>query len=233
MVSQGHNYQNPFQPPQNPASGTGELGRQQPVFSADLTSRDVPPSSAPSPPALATRQNEPSYTSPEVGRPRGSSRSGHGRSVSLPFPALFSTKKKHPVRDLPHHQSQAEASDEVHRLLPQSAKVNQASRIMPTHTTQNAHRDLATGTCVTCGSLLRWPRELSVFKCTICLTVNDLPPTVAKRKEVDNHQDSRLLGGQMHAASKSNPSGMTHEQQPSNPNYRHVDADLRSEIRIP
>lgn len=37
-------------------------------------------------------------------------------------------------------------------------------------------RDFATGRCMTCASLVRWPRELQMFRCTICLTVNDLQP---------------------------------------------------------
>jgi E3 ubiquitin-protein ligase HECTD2 len=37
-------------------------------------------------------------------------------------------------------------------------------------------RDFATGRCMTCGSLVRWPRELQMFRCTICMTINDLQP---------------------------------------------------------
>lgn len=35
-------------------------------------------------------------------------------------------------------------------------------------------KDFVTGTCMTCGSLMRWPKELGVFRCTICATINDL-----------------------------------------------------------
>lgn len=35
-------------------------------------------------------------------------------------------------------------------------------------------KDFATGNCMTCSSLMRWPKELKVFKCTICTTINDL-----------------------------------------------------------
>ncbi len=44
------------------------------------------------------------------------------------------------------------------------------------HAETNTAKDFATGSCMTCGSLVRWPRELRVFKCTICLTINDLGP---------------------------------------------------------
>ncbi|KAK8024746.1 ubiquitin protein ligase [Apiospora arundinis] len=36
--------------------------------------------------------------------------------------------------------------------------------------------DFRTGNCMTCGGLVRWPKELDVFRCTICLTINDLKP---------------------------------------------------------
>ncbi|KAG6040838.1 hypothetical protein E4U41_006880 [Claviceps citrina] len=39
---------------------------------------------------------------------------------------------------------------------------------------QTSSRDFATGNCMTCASLMRWPKELKVFKCTICATINDL-----------------------------------------------------------
>ena len=33
-----------------------------------------------------------------------------------------------------------------------------------------------TGKCVTCDSTVRWPQDLKVFRCTTCLTINDLEP---------------------------------------------------------
>lgn len=36
--------------------------------------------------------------------------------------------------------------------------------------------DMVTGKCITCNSTCRWPRHVQVFRCTICLTVNDLEP---------------------------------------------------------
>ncbi|KAL2265395.1 hypothetical protein VTJ83DRAFT_6495 [Remersonia thermophila] len=38
----------------------------------------------------------------------------------------------------------------------------------------SSHRDFATGRCMTCASLVRWPKDLPVFRCSICLTINDL-----------------------------------------------------------
>jgi hypothetical protein len=36
--------------------------------------------------------------------------------------------------------------------------------------------NLLTGRCMTCASMVRWPKDLSVFRCTVCLTINDLAP---------------------------------------------------------
>ncbi len=50
-------------------------------------------------------------------------------------------------------------------------------------------RNFATGNCMTCGGLVRWPSNLAAFKCTTCATVNDLEsaddydPTGASRRD--------------------------------------------------
>lgn len=43
---------------------------------------------------------------------------------------------------------------------------------------QNAEISFVTGKCSTCDSRVRWPRHLDVFRCTVCLMVNDLKPSV-------------------------------------------------------
>lgn len=35
-------------------------------------------------------------------------------------------------------------------------------------------KDFTSGNCMTCGALSRWPKGLRVFKCTLCVTINDL-----------------------------------------------------------
>ena len=39
---------------------------------------------------------------------------------------------------------------------------------------QNGEKHFVTGRCITCDSRVRWPRHLDVFRCTVCLMVNDL-----------------------------------------------------------
>ncbi|KAM0284582.1 hypothetical protein ACHAQH_001948 [Verticillium albo-atrum] len=87
--------------------------------------------------------------------------------MSVPFPSLFSSKKKQ--RPDPAHDD----SDDSRNDLPVTRSAAK------THTRGNmsqGNRDFATGNCMTCNSLVRWPRDLKVFKCTVCVTVNDLSP---------------------------------------------------------
>lgn len=43
---------------------------------------------------------------------------------------------------------------------------------------QPTDTDLTTGHCMTCDSMVRWPKDLKAFRCTICLMINDLKPVV-------------------------------------------------------
>ncbi|KAI1381493.1 hypothetical protein F4677DRAFT_127461 [Hypoxylon crocopeplum] len=96
----------------------------------------------------------------------------HSRSMSHPFPSLFSSKKKKNAR--PGNQSSNEDFDDDDSPKPktqQNLHQNVAPRKIPPGPV-----DFATGNCMTCASLVRWPKELHIFRCTICLTINDLKP---------------------------------------------------------
>ncbi|KAM0338262.1 hypothetical protein ACHAPU_011387 [Fusarium lateritium] len=98
----------------------------------------------------------------------------HTRSMSQPFPSLFSSKKKrqNSVGAPPPDLGFADDDSTMRRQAPKTQTQT------PSHTRNGpaGSKDFATGSCMTCGSLVRWPRELKVFKCTICMTVNDLEP---------------------------------------------------------
>lgn len=49
-----------------------------------------------------------------------------------------------------------------------------------------AEREPVTGQCMTCDSTVRWPQGLKVYRCTTCLTINDLEPWSVDRKESGN-----------------------------------------------
>lgn len=57
-------------------------------------------------------------------------------------------------------------------LTPQSLLKSGASRSAKAQ----QDRDLTTGKCMTCDSMVRWPKELAVFRCSVCVTINDLTP---------------------------------------------------------
>lgn len=110
-------------------------------------------------------------------RPQTAQRPVHRRSMSHPFPSLFSSKKKKTYQ-MYAGDSESEPVDEV-GYAPKLGTIRPPTQQSRGHRNvpSTGNKDYSTGNCMTCGSLVRWPRELSVFKCTICLTVNDLQPT--------------------------------------------------------
>ncbi|EFX06337.1 ubiquitin-protein ligase [Grosmannia clavigera kw1407] len=107
---------------------------------------------------------------------RHPSKPSHGRSMSNPFPSLFSTKKKKKARDQsPSGFSDSESSDEAGPM-----HKSRGSKQAPLHSLAAAGpgrgNSFTTGPCITCGSLMRWAQGVEAFRCSICLTVNDLVP---------------------------------------------------------
>ncbi|KAF6826726.1 ubiquitin-protein ligase [Colletotrichum musicola] len=145
--------------------------------SADLVSRIHSPSLTAPPGQLGRRPsyvvldnthlNGDSSSSESDFHPRRPRRPTHSRSMSHPFPSLFSTKKKRPETTTYDSDSDDDA--------PVMTK-SQGNTHKRGGTSAGGSRDFATGNCMTCGSLVRWPRELNVFKCTVCVTINDLHP---------------------------------------------------------
>ncbi|KAH6676057.1 HECT-domain-containing protein [Plectosphaerella plurivora] len=144
-------------------------------------------------------------------RPR---RPAHSRSMSHPFPSLFSSKKK----------QQPDFSDESDDDTP--APVNSTRPIQPPrgHTRGNMtnnSRDFATGNCMTCNALVRWPRDLRVFKCTVCVTINDLRPV--DRPEHRSDVGPKWLRGQVPAPGTSPNSNHAHPSDRPEPRDISVD----------
>ena len=116
-------------------------------------------------PILASPQSQ-SYqpTETRIRRP-----SMHGRSSSHPF-----------VSRMPGADDIAGPNIRMgNETVASDAGYNQSQpslKLAPNKTSPNVERDLMTGKCMTCDSLVRWPKELKVFRCTVCLTINDLTP---------------------------------------------------------
>ncbi|KAH7040643.1 uncharacterized protein B0I36DRAFT_371206 [Microdochium trichocladiopsis] len=103
----------------------------------------------------------------------------HSRSMSNPIPSLFSGKKRRDHGQPPPSPLPFELSEHG-----ESSRRNIPSRSPGQGNTHDRRRkpvlgphDFRTGHCMTCASLVRWPKDLHVFRCTICMTVNDIEPS--------------------------------------------------------
>lgn len=110
------------------------------------------------------------------------SRPSHGRSYSHPFPSIFGSGKK------AEKISEVDYNDDALEMLTEPPFVStglSSKDHMAVNGTSlpNGEKDLVTGKCITCDSLVRWPRQLDVFRCTVCLMVNDLKPGAGSSME--------------------------------------------------
>ncbi|KAH6722163.1 ubiquitin-protein ligase-like protein E3 [Leptodontidium sp. MPI-SDFR-AT-0119] len=106
----------------------------------------------------------------------------HGRSMSHPFPSLFSTKKKRHGESAQAAGFESTDEDSVSPIAARNIIQN------PTPKQKVPDKDLMTGKCMTCDSMVRWPKELKVFRCTVCLTINDLKPIALEARRGDGHR---------------------------------------------
>lgn len=114
---------------------------------------------------------------------------GRGRSISHSYPSTPHGKKQ----DLGYHTAmESDPGDSNNRatfsaLTPQSPLKSGASKSAKAQ--QN--RDLTTGKCMTCDSMVRWPKELAVFRCSVCVTINDLTPISTVQDSGCDHRRHR------------------------------------------
>ncbi|KKK12481.1 hypothetical protein AOCH_001911 [Aspergillus ochraceoroseus] len=142
----------------------------------------VHPSTAPVP--LPAERNLPRLLSQDVpalppmtGNPATSPpvRRGHSRSISHPFTSPFAGIGKSRNKSISKQaflDSDDDDDDDDGTRLPNllsSSPRKGVPRPAP-------GEELTTGKCMTCSSTVRWPRSVKVFRCTECLTVNDLEP---------------------------------------------------------
>ncbi|KAL3472896.1 hypothetical protein BJX99DRAFT_206700 [Aspergillus californicus] len=104
-------------------------------------------------------------------------RRGHARSASQPFASPFPMtgkrrKKSFSVEPALDTDDDDDDDDDDEIYLPNVLSTSPRKGI-PRPPPKD---DLTTGKCMVCNSTMRWPRNLKVFRCTDCLTVNDLEP---------------------------------------------------------
>ncbi|EXJ83083.1 hypothetical protein A1O1_06701 [Capronia coronata CBS 617.96] len=141
---------------------------------ADLN-RPLPP-----PPASASAE---SYEIPSLRRkplpdsPESSStKNNHTRSFSHPFPSLFGSKKPEKKQ---HTHPEGDFSGRGRREVRQEENITKSGPVE--NPSNRSDRQFLTGKCMTCDSTVRWPQGLKVFRCTTCLTINDLEDNTETR----------------------------------------------------
>ena len=105
------------------------------------------------------------------------SRPSHGRSYSHPFPSIFGSGKK--AEKMSENAVNEDALNKLNKIPLLSIGLASKDQISSNGTClQKGEKNFVTGKCSTCDSRVRWPRHLDVFRCTVCLMVNDLKPRV-------------------------------------------------------
>ena len=121
---------------------------------------------------------------------------GHSRSFSHPFPSLFGGgKRSDPVLE----NCVVDSSDDSDCVIDVNDPRGAVSPIRAGQSKNSTERGTSSGRCMTCDSLVRWPSDIHVFRCTICLTINDLE---------SNRRDDSGLGGRpdsRHGRASSRP----------------------------
>jgi E3 ubiquitin-protein ligase HECTD2 len=102
--------------------------------------------------------------------------------MSHPFPSLFTGKKKRNGEVGPIGGFESTDEDTISPIMVRNAGHNQVEK------KKVPDKDLRTGKCMTCDSMVRWPKELKVFRCTVCLTINDLKPIALEARRGDGQR---------------------------------------------
>ena len=110
--------------------------------------------------------------------PGSAPRLHHSRSRSHPFPSLSSVKKQWDgAFGADGYDGYLDEAEIENGLLPGLSHKEKVSSHSHPCGLPNSDRNFLTGNCSTCNSSVRWPKGLWVFRCTVCLMVNDLKPT--------------------------------------------------------
>jgi E3 ubiquitin-protein ligase HECTD2 len=157
-------------PPLSPARSRASLHRTEP----DNRDHGYAFPSLPVRPDHRLPSNNPHQTRPN---------SHHGRSVSHPFPSFLHTIRKRQEGKVTSAKNSAVDNSPVSNV-----PASKVARVVD--------GNLTIGKCMTCDSMVRWPKELIVFRCTVCMTINDLKSRVdsqtLKRSQDNGHSGKSL-----------------------------------------
>lgn len=139
-------------------SGSSANANRPPPASPPRVSRDQHPPPAPRPAQSSSPRQQP-----------------HTRAVSHPLPKIFGKKKSAPVlRSIPldeHLVPVLDAGPSGEPILDKPIGGRKKDG------------ELITRQCMCCDNKVRFPRDLHVFRCTNCLTINDLEPYVKQARD--------------------------------------------------
>lgn len=183
-----------------PTSGTN-TSSSQPAPPPSTGRKPLPRTPLQSPPgpvsptriAFVQQNGQPSIPSPTRPTSSGGERHSHSRSMSNPLPKFFGRKRSHPALQLPADLPPDDALVPV--LESPVATSNTPMRLM-SGKKKDDDRNMATRQCMCCDSKVRFPRDLNVFRCTSCMTVNDLEPYRPKPRDGDRPHGRQLEGRQ-------------------------------------
>ena len=157
-------------PPQPRSQGLRSPTHEEPGWKPqDTRLHGVPPLASTISPADSRRGSEQTAT--------------HGRSRSTPFSTIYKPGNVAPKLNGSYD------SFSGHNALPDGSRSNDQM--------QDIEKDFAKGSCATCDTHVRWPRNLDTFRCTICIMINDLKPTSGGSSE------SRVEGSSLSKTSSS------------------------------
>lgn len=132
----------------------------------------------PPPSSLPSEYEIPSLRRKPLPEPKPQSQIGHSRSFSHPFPSLFSNKRQEKKTQQRNGQDQVDSSEDGSNDLKSNATKTKKATKPPI--LKPINQQPVTGKCMTCDSTVRWPQDLKTFRCTTCLTINDLEPVEAQ-----------------------------------------------------
>ena len=98
----------------------------------------------------------------------------HGRSISHPFPSLFGGSRKVDRKGSVRQEQLGLDSTDDESASSSAGQSASPQKAIPRNGFAAGKEEPMKGKCMTCDSTVRWPKGLKVFRCTICLTINDL-----------------------------------------------------------
>ncbi|KAI9718213.1 MAG: hypothetical protein M1812_004203 [Candelaria pacifica] len=166
--------------PSTPCSGDSSSKiLQSQTINGGVISRDVGVSSQQSSDSPATPGSKASRPSPR-----------HGRSISHPFPSFFSPTKK--ANRTEREPDILDLTDDDLATASQSLPFSKAPKGRHGQPEHDTSKNLASGRCLTCDRLVRWPGEIKVFRCSICAMINDTEPVLLDQLERDYCADGSI-----------------------------------------